>query len=281
VDGRTGHVFVTDDDGVTMLDGRSGAVLRRIPIGITPGGITAVAVDGHTGHALVVNRGDGSVTTLDARNGRVLRAVYVGYGPTTLAVDERAARAFVTNTYDNSLSILDTRSGALLRTIPMDPGPLAVEEGSGRVLIATATTSSSSLVHMLDARSGRLLSATPIGLAGSYPVAMAAARTGRVFVATGNGVCVLDARSGALLRTVGVGSTFAAVAVDEPAGRAYVAGQANAGYSMASLPGNGGGTILDTWSAQARRWLPWLPRPATPTPVPNGTGLLSVLDATP
>ena len=54
----------------------------------------------------------------------------------------------------------------------------------------------------------------------------------------------------------------------------------NAGGSTATLPGNGGGSILDAWSAQARRWLPWLPRPAPATAVPSGTGLLSLLDAT-
>jgi hypothetical protein len=48
---------------------------------------------------------------------------------------------------------------------------------------------------------------------------------------------------------------------------------------MADLSGREGGSILNAWSAQARRWLPWLPRQAPPTPVPSGTGLLSVLDA--
>jgi hypothetical protein len=48
---------------------------------------------------------------------------------------------------------------------------------------------------------------------------------------------------------------------------------------VAHLSGREGGSILDAWSAQARRWLPWLLRQAPPTAVPSGTGLLSVLVA--
>jgi DNA-binding beta-propeller fold protein YncE len=132
---------------------------------------------------------------------------------------------------------------------------------------------------MLDARSGRLLSTASIGSAGSYPIAMAAdARTGRVVMATGNGVYVLDSHSGAPVRTVAVGNAFGAIAVDPQAGHAYVIGQVNAGSSAATLPSNGSNTILTAWRSQARRWLPWLPRYAPPTPVPSGTGLLSALD---
>jgi DNA-binding beta-propeller fold protein YncE len=272
---------VAADDGVNMLDGRTGAILRHIAIGVTPGAISAVAVDARSGHALVVNRGDGSVTTLDSRGGTVLHVAYTGYGPASLVVDERAGRALVVNTNDRSLSVLDTRSGTVLRTVPMDPGPLAVDERTGHVFVATITNSGSSLVHVLDARSGRLLSTASSGSAGSYPVAMAAdAHIRRVVMATGNGVYVLDSHSGALVRTVAVGSAFGAIAVDAQTGRAYVIGQVNAGGSTATLPSNGSGTILAAWSSQAQRWLPWLPRHAPPTPVPSGTGLLSVLDMT-
>ena len=48
---------------------------------------------------------------------------------------------------------------------------------------------------------------------------------------------------------------------------------------VADLSGREGGSILDAWSMQARRWLPWLLRQAPPTAVPSGTGLPSVLAA--
>jgi hypothetical protein len=48
---------------------------------------------------------------------------------------------------------------------------------------------------------------------------------------------------------------------------------------VADLSGREGGSIVDAWSTQARRWLPSLLRQAPPTAVPSRTGLLSVLAA--
>jgi DNA-binding beta-propeller fold protein YncE len=85
---------------------------------------------------------------------------------------------------------------------------------------------------VLDARSGRILRTIPLGLT---PTALAVdERTGSVFVLTwmpvfhGSGmlspavVSVLDARTGAVLRTVPVGLSAAALAVDERTGQAFV-----------------------------------------------------------
>jgi YVTN family beta-propeller protein len=121
---------------------------------------------------------------------------------------------------------------------------------------------------------------------GLLPPAVAVdARSGRVFVANkgpvdgnlvplGNGaVTVLDAHSGAVLRTVGVGTYPTAIAVDERAGRAFVV--------------NASGTAVRTsqgWWEQAVQWLqparlPWLPRPAPSSLIHSATGSVSVLDA--
>ena len=96
---------------------------------------------------------------------------------------------------------------------------------------------------------------------------------GRPAVAWVNIQTAPDATSGAVLRTVGVGTYPAALAVDERAGRAFVV--------------NAGGTTVRAsqgWWEQAVRWLqparlPWLPRPAPASLVHSTTGSVSVLDA--
>lgn len=89
VDARTSRAFVTgtgtndglyrqlrsigpiraalpDDYGyVTILDTRSGRVLRTVHVG--PSGTKGAAVDGHAGHAFVTNLAGNSVSMLDAR----------------------------------------------------------------------------------------------------------------------------------------------------------------------------------------------------------------------
>jgi len=88
IDNRTGRAFVTDtqahralfvllrpvvggrlswagennDDGVSVIDTRSGTLLRTVRVGAAAG----VAVDRQTGHAFVVSPGSNSVSMLDA-----------------------------------------------------------------------------------------------------------------------------------------------------------------------------------------------------------------------
>jgi DNA-binding beta-propeller fold protein YncE len=201
-------------------------------------------------------------------------------------VDKRTGRAFVINQNSDSVSVLDTHSGALVHTtnIGKDLFALAVDEQTGRVFVASGNTFGvNGSVSILDAVSGRLVRSVTVGM---LPAAVAVdARSGRVFVANkgpldsnlvplNNGtVAVLDARGGAVLRTVVVGTYPTAIAVDERAGRAFVV--------------NASGTTVrrsQGWWEQAVQWLqparlPWVPRPASPSLIHSATGSVSVLDA--
>jgi DNA-binding beta-propeller fold protein YncE len=126
VDTRSGRVFVaslgpTDQYGmgtgegrVTMLDARSGQVLRFVRVDKNP---RVLAVDAHTGRVFVVDVGPtdqssnpmgvGRVRVLDAESGRVLYTVPVGKSPGAIAVDARVRHVFVTNYHDGTVSVLD------------------------------------------------------------------------------------------------------------------------------------------------------------------------------
>jgi YVTN family beta-propeller protein len=117
--------------GTTMLDARTGAVLRRIAIGGSPlddvGYATAtnIAVDESGGHVFVINQSTrdrtgnptgGSVSVLDDRTGQVRQTIAVGLNPIALAVDEASARLFV----------VSTNSGCIRRTSIWDQVPPSV-----------------------------------------------------------------------------------------------------------------------------------------------------------
>jgi len=118
---------------------------------------------------------------------------------------------------------------------------IAIDERTGRVFVVDAGYASQGRgnVAVLDARSGRLLRTTPVGL---YPVAVVAdERASRVFVLNGGlnldvpgTVSVLDARDGQLLRTVGVDKHPLAAAIDEAMGRVFVASIGNTGNGYAA-----------------------------------------------
>jgi YVTN family beta-propeller protein len=292
VDERVGRAFVVSygSDSRTgflnMLDARSGAIVRSVTMGLLPHGL---ALDERTGRVFVAGEdssGLGDVSVLDVMSGRVLHTVTVGQAPGPIAVDQCTGRAFVINQNSDSVSVLDARSGALVHTtnIGKDLFALAVDEQTGRVFVASGSTFGvNGSVSILDAASGRLVRSVTVGM---LPAAVAVdARSGRVFVANkgpldsnlvplSNGtVTVLDARSGAVLRTVAVGTYPTAIAVDQRAGRAFVV--------------NASGTTVrrsQGWWEQTVQWLqparlPWLPRPAAPSLIHSATGSVSVLDA--
>src|SRR5205814_9186255 len=121
-----------------------------------------------------------------------------------LTLDAPAHRVFVVSAGDSAVNVLDARSGALLRTIHLDSVPSDGSTGSSG-LGSGPTTSRGSV--------------PPFGSAA------VAALGGRVFVGSGHAVMVLDARSGALLRTVRVTEAVRHLAADPRTGHVFIAGE--------------------------------------------------------
>lgn len=260
VDGATGHAFVVDrnTDGytargqgtVSLVDTRAGKVLRTVSVGPDP---REAVLDARNGHVLVANDDDASVSVLDARSGAVLGTTHVGSQPHHIAVDTRTDRAFVVNSGDGSVSVLDARRAVVLRTVRLGQdvalSGIAVDERMGRVFVGDAS-GTTDLMHVLDAHTGlaSTIRQAPAGLspstsyaasqryASSYPsglgttaepmvvdaTPLAGAPDGRVFMVSGVGLRVLDARTGRMVRTIAVGGAASAVAVDARRQRVYV-----------------------------------------------------------
>ncbi len=118
VDARSGRAFVMIVGAgvpghVSMVDTRTGVLLRTVPVGLDP---CALAVDQRAERVVVVNHDSGSVTVLDARDGRVIDTVPVGLLPHAVAVDERRGRALIVSE-TGRLSVLDTRRDVIAHTV--------------------------------------------------------------------------------------------------------------------------------------------------------------------
>ncbi len=175
----------------------------------------------------------GATVTRHPANGPIVHTIVLGMNPTNVAVDGVTGHAFIvdrnTNGYaalgQGTVRLVDTRAGTLLHAAPVGPDPreAVIDARNGRVLVANDDDSS---VSILDARSGALLGVTRVG---SHPHAVAVdTRTDRAFVVnSGDGsVSVLDARTDRVLRTVRLGArdfALSSIAVDEQAGRVFVA----------------------------------------------------------
>jgi len=182
---------------LVLLAARTGVPVRRIALATWGWGSTSLAVDDARGHLFVV---DGqTVRMVDLRSGTVLRSVGLGADLASLAVDERANRLAVVAA--QGLTLLDATTLRPVRRVTLGSGitSVAVDETAGRLYAAVdASTSSSG-------------TAVPAEIA------------------------VLDARSGAIVRTIPVGRTPWTLAMDTAAGRLY-------GISYSDDPV----TVLDT-----------------------------------
>jgi YVTN family beta-propeller protein len=233
---RSSHLFVTDGaaNTVTMLDARTGANLATTTVGQTP---MALAVDEAHGRVYTLNACVGALRTpegscwgrasvgsiLDLNSDTILGSIPGAFGATALALDGRTGRLFVASGAGHTVSVADTRSGQVLRTVELGGEPMA---------LALAVSLQRLTVSVLNPFGGRswvcLLDSRSGALLRAVPVGryvgtvLSDARAGRVLVASDGDTYLLDARTGRTLRRIAGGGE--PLAVDERAGRALLGG---------------------------------------------------------
>ncbi|MBS1153427.1 MAG: hypothetical protein H6Q89_5125, partial [Myxococcaceae bacterium] len=115
------YVADADHDRLTLIDSKTGFVVRHVPVGRHP---ERVAV-GPDGTVFVTNRGSRTVTQL-TRDGMVQATVEVGAAPIGLSVSRDGKRLFVANSTSGTVSELDTQPLAVRRTIEVGGTPWAL-----------------------------------------------------------------------------------------------------------------------------------------------------------
>lgn len=229
VDEYTGRVFlVSGDGGISMLDGRNGAVLHT-STDTDDTSTRGIAVDARTARVFVGHRDSATVTMLDARSGMILSTLDTCFGPGAIGVSLRTSHVFV-RCDDGTTAMLDARTGQILQTTPTygAVGCARVDETTNRVFV---TAGDLQQLDVLDARTGRRLRTVRHMDSPACPAVDA--RTGRVYIAldgpgmpgsraTTSQVAILDGRSGAVMRRVGVAANPGALAVDSRTGHVLV-----------------------------------------------------------
>jgi len=232
-DGQIPH---STDANVSVLDATTGRVLRTVDLGPNP----APSLNPHTIavdvlHGRVYVPGDAGLSVLDARSGALVR-IFPHLG-TVQALDEKTGYAFVYG--GKGTIVFDVKRGKVARTIAgvyVYGG--VVDRRNGRIV----GTSARAAITLLDAGSGRIVRTVPLSqyhlpaaFAQPFPALLAEDEGhGRALVAfpgpvdseyipTGNGLlAVVDDRTGALVRTIPVGRSPRAAAVDPATGHAFI-----------------------------------------------------------
>ncbi len=241
IDPARHRAYATSSDDaagrVSMLDTRTGRLLRAIPVA-SPAG--SVAVDAPTGRLFVLHAppiGVGSVGVIDAEDGVLLRTVRLAQSPRAVLADPQRGHVFVLTQgvapSRGGVAMLDGRTGTLLRTIPTDPGPpsaMALDERDGRVVVVGVNR-----VRILDAATGDVRHVVALR-AGIGAGVAADGRVGRAFVTGADRVGVLDVATGAVVREVPLDGGMG-VAADEATGRVFVGGVRGTVHVLDALTG--------------------------------------------
>lgn len=217
LDSRLGHAFVSTDDGeVSMLDSRSGRLLRSVRVG---SGLGAIAVSERTSRAFVADVDAGTIAVIDTAAGTLLRMVPVGPFPVAIVCDARSGRAFVADQGDGTIVVLDTRSGRLLRSVPVGDAPedLALSDRFGELLVAGAHGSLVGLDTMTEVVR---FTRAPLGQGSRASGLLVAADdpTGFALVGRGARILEIDPRTGASRGSIRLPSAITALAPDSRTG---------------------------------------------------------------
>ncbi len=289
-DTTSARVFAICDRDLLMLDAGSGAVLRDLPD--SPQAL-AVDEPGGRVYVLGVAGGKREIDVLDARTGRPLRALArYDLTPfatnsdsiATLAVDGRRRRVIVTDspytepaTPTGTLRVFDISSGRLLSRLRLNGiawRPPLVDEETGRAFVPVYVEGGSfarGAVLMLDTASGAARARTPLGSA-FFDLALDR-RAGRVLATdvgalrhltlpggvredapVGPGeVRMLDARTGAMVGSIGVGTAPGLIAADERIGRLFVLNQGTTSMLSGGLAGPGSLSVVDEQTGKVAR----------------------------
>jgi YVTN family beta-propeller protein len=164
----------------------------------------------------------------------VVATTLLGLFPDSVAVDDPTGRAFVANYLDTTVDVLDLNSGRVLlgQTVGSNggthPEAVVVDARDNRVFVAT----DDGLMSMLDASSGALLRARPVG--GSVQTLAVDERRRRLFAADldSGSVTMLDASTGVILHRSAAGTFPQELGVDDRTDRVFVAASTDDAVTM-------------------------------------------------
>jgi len=292
VDAGRARAFVGNSGSgtVSVLDTRTGHVLRTIPVAMGALMPVEIADDARSGRVFVLlqptqRNGPDRVVSFAAGSGAVVWTAPLPPNSGSLTIDE-AYGHLVVDVWDapgrrGGVQVLDGRSGRLVHTIPVPRAEMvAVDAPTGKIIVCQPVVRGQEVI-VLDART-----ATPVGARSwpghPVPCRMAVdAHTGRVVVLTAGWhdllaqrLQLVDGATGALIvqSAPAVSPDVTALTIDGETGQAIVVNR------RVLVSGREQG-----WMQLARHWFPWLPGLSSPRrrPVPvtfGSHGSVSIID---
>ncbi len=114
LDGRSLYVLCEASDEIRVVDTRSSATVKVIPVGHIPRGIS-LSPDGK--QLFVANSWDDTVSVLDTRTLKVVQTLPTGFEPNSVVPDRAGKTLYVANRLSNDISVIDLQSGQEIKRL--------------------------------------------------------------------------------------------------------------------------------------------------------------------
>jgi YVTN family beta-propeller protein len=205
-DGTRLYISNEDSAQASVLDTRSGTIIKTIPIGHEPEG---VRVSPNGKWVIVTSETDSTISILDAGALKVLKSAKVGMRPRDFAFTPDSKAVYVSGEGDASLSRVPIPAGEPVeRVVEMrkDARPMGVvfDAARRRIYVTTGRGGTVAVVQQ-EATGGKLIKEIPVG---ARPWGIALSHDGR-FLYTANGssndVTLVDTTSLSVIKKMPVG----------------------------------------------------------------------------
>jgi YVTN family beta-propeller protein len=203
------RAFVTNsgDNSVSVVDLRTGSVVKTIGTGAYPHGLR---VSPQGGEAYVANVEDGTLSVIDTASLAEVARIPVGKTPVQVGFTPDGSQVFVSLRDENRVAVVDTASRSMVRTIEVGRNPIQVHATpDGRfVYVANQGTASEpdETVSVIDVARGEVIETIRTGK-GAHGVAVS---EDGAFVFVTNIVdstlAVIDTETRTVLTTFAVGA---------------------------------------------------------------------------
>jgi YVTN family beta-propeller protein len=178
-------IYVADAgaNNVAVVNGATGEVSTRVPVGTTPEGI-AITPDGATVYTANECGGcsDFTVSAIATATDKVIATIRVGTAPDAVAVTPNGATAYVANAGSSTVSAIDTHTNKVVATIPVgNATALAIAPDGKTAYVTDFTGGAVDTINLATNTPGAV-----IGV-GAHPTAIAFSPDGATAYVTSQG----------------------------------------------------------------------------------------------
>jgi DNA-binding beta-propeller fold protein YncE len=217
MDSASRRLYIGRDDHIDVVDVDSGILVGKVN-GLSHTHGIVLAPDFERGFT---SDGDANTSTIvDLKTLRKIGAVKTGKDPDSFVYDEVTKRVFIMNSAGNDVTAINAADGTVAGTISLEGQPeAAVADGQGKIFVNI--TDKDQIVEF-DGRTLKVLHRWPLA-PGEGPSGLAIDRkTRRLFsVCDNQKLVVMDADTGKVIATPGVGAGTDASLFDPDTGNAF------------------------------------------------------------